>query len=213
MTARMAARIAATCIALAAGPVCATQVNVVGLFGSKALVSIDGAAPRTLSIGQATPEGVKLVSVDGDAATLEIDGKRRTLKMGQHYATTGSSGGSITLKADGQGHFVAQGAINGASAVFLVDTGATLISIPSNEAKRMGINYYNAPRSMVGTANGATIAYKVKLDAVRVGSVTLNNVDALVLEAPMSVTLLGMSFLNRMEMKRDGETMTLTRRF
>ena len=66
----------------------------------------------------------------------------------------------------------------------------------------------------MSTANGVVAAYHVKLDEVRVGTVTLNNVDGIVQpEASMPVVLLGMSFLNRMEMKRDGETMTLKKRF
>ena len=64
------------------------------------------------------------------------------------------------------------------------------------------------------TANGAAVAYRVKLDTVRIGDIEVNNVDALVSEGDtMGVTLLGMSFLNRMEMQRDGQSMTLTKRY
>jgi aspartyl protease family protein len=66
----------------------------------------------------------------------------------------------------------------------------------------------------VGTANGTAIAYKVTLDTVRVGDIAINNVDAVVLEGgQLPFALLGMSFLNRMEMKREGQVMILTRRF
>ncbi len=57
----------------------ATEVNVVGLFPGKAVVTINRGAPRTLSVGQKTPEGVVLVSVDNRAAVLEIDGKKQSL--------------------------------------------------------------------------------------------------------------------------------------
>ncbi len=67
---------------------------------------------------------------------------------------------------------------------------------------------------MMGTANGMATAYALKLDTVRVGDIVLNNVDAAVMEGnPMPFALLGMSFLNRMEMKREGQTMVLIRRF
>jgi len=57
-------------------------------------------------------------------------------------------------------------------------------------------------------------AYRVKLDTVRVGDIVVNNIDAAVIEGdPMPFALLGMSFLNRMEMKREGQTMVLIRRF
>lgn len=201
------------CLALA-GPVAATDVNVVGLSSTKAVVSIDGGQPRAMSVGQKSPEGVTLVAVDRESATFEIDGNRRTLRMGQVYAAAASSGGgSVTLKADGRGHFVADGQINGGTVRFLVDTGATLISLPAADAKRIGINYLKGERGQVQTANGRTTAYKVKLDTVRIGDITLNNVDAVVLEAGLEIGLLGMSFLNRTEMKRDGETMVLTKRF
>ena len=198
-----------------AAPAVATDVNVVGLFSSKAVVSIDGAQPRTLGVGQRSPEGVLLVGVDRDTATFEIDGKRRALKMGQAYASTGGggAGNSVTLKADAQGHFLADGQVNGGTVRFLVDTGATAVALPAAEAKRLGINYLRGERGFVQTANGAAPAYRVKLDTVRLGDITLNNIDAIVLEGGLAMPLLGMTFLNRTEMKRDGETMVLTKRF
>jgi aspartyl protease family protein len=67
---------------------------------------------------------------------------------------------------------------------------------------------------LVGTANGTTVAYRVKLDTVRVGDIVVNNVEAAVLEGnSMPFALLGMSFLNRMEMKHQGQTMVLIKRF
>jgi aspartyl protease family protein len=202
------------CFVLAA-PAAATDVNVVGLFGAKAVVSINGANPRTLAIGQRSPEGVLLVGVDRDTATFEIDGKRRALKMGQAYASAGTGGGSgsVTLKADGRGHFMADAQVNGGTVRFMVDTGATMIALPATDAKRLGVNYLKGERGLVQTANGAAPAYKVKLDTVRIGDITLNNIDAMVLEGGLAMPLLGMSFLNRTEMRRDGETMVLTKRF
>ena len=207
--------IAALAFGLAlAAPAAATDVNVVGLFGAKAVVSINGAQPRTLGVGQRSPEGVLLVAVDRDTATFEIDGKRRALKMGQAYAAAGGGGNnSVTLKADARGHFMADGQVNGGAVRFLVDTGATAVALPAAEAKRLGINYLKGERGFVQTANGAAPAYRVKLDTVRLGDITLNNIDAMVLESGLAMPLLGMTFLNRTEMKRDGETMVLTKRY
>ena len=61
------------------------------------------------------------------------------------------------------------------------------------------------------TANGRAPAWRITLDRVKVGSIGLSNVDAIVIEHGLNVALLGMSFLNRVEMRRDGETMVLTR--
>jgi len=213
---RKADSIAILMLALAAaGPAAAADVNVVGLFGNKAVVSIDGGQPRTLSVGQKAAEGVALVSVDGESATFEIDGKRRTLKMGQAYSgrATGNGNQRTVLKADGQGHFVADGQVNGAAVRFLVDTGATLIALPATDARRMGVSYLNAPRGVVNTANGSAAAYKVKLDTVRVGDITINNVDAVVHGTEMPWVLLGMSFLNRLQMNRQGDELKLVKRF
>ena len=128
-------------------------------------------------------------------------------------ATSDSGNGQVILTADERGHFVTTGNINGATVRFLVDTGATLISMGRSEARRLGINYLEGERGLSNTANGVAPVYKVKLDTVRIGEITLNNVDALVHDHNMPWVLLGMSFLNRVEMRRDGETLTLTKRY
>jgi aspartyl protease family protein len=202
-------------LALFALPVAATEVTLVGLIGAKAIVVIDGGPPRTLAPGQKTAEGVVLLGTEKETASFDIDGQKRILSMGRAYSAAPRDGRqNVTLAADARGHFVTMGSINGGSVRFLVDTGATFVSLPASEARRLGINYLQGQRGQVQTANGVAAVYRVKLDAVRVGEVELNNVDAVVAENDaMGVTLLGMSFLNRMEMKRDGQSMTLTKRF
>ena len=196
--------------------VLATDVDVLALFNGKALVSIDGGKQQMLNVGQAVERGVKLISADSREAVLEIDGKRKTMGMGQslsYAASPATSGSSVSLTADGRGHFVTLGSINGASTRFLVDTGASYVSLSGAEAKRLGIDYKKGERGQMSTANGVVPAYRVTLNAVKVGSVTVNQVQASVSEAPMDVTLLGMSFLNRVEMRREGSTMTLTKKY
>ena len=78
----------AAVLALATAKAQATDVAVVGLFPSKAVIVVNGAAPRTISIGQRLTEGVVLVAVTNETATLEIDGVPRTLRMGQHFAAS-----------------------------------------------------------------------------------------------------------------------------
>ena len=201
-------------------PALAADVNLNGIIGTKALLVIDGAKPRWLSAGETSPEGIKLMSIGADSAVFELSGQRQTIKLGQSErlavgsAASPSAGKSVTLIADGRGHFVTTGQINGSSVRFLVDTGASFISLASGEAKRHGINYLEGQRASMSTANGVVPTYKVKLDEVRVGDVTLNNVDGMVhADNSLPVVLLGMSFLNRMEMIRDGEKMVLTKRF
>jgi len=82
------------------------------------------------------------------------------------------------------------------------------------DAARLGLDWRRGPRGNMQTANGATTGYFVKLDRVRVGGIELRNIDAVVVEQGLgSFGLLGMSFLNRVEMRRDGEKMELIRRF
>ncbi len=199
-----------------AGAALATDLSVVGLFPGKAVVTIDGGAIRTLSVGQKTAEGVTLISSDRDSATFDIDGQKKTLQMGQQYSAVvrSASAQSVTLNADGNGHFVVDGQINGGTIRFLVDTGATLIALSSADAGRLGIDYRKRQPSIMNTANGPAPAYRVKLDSVRVGDITVNSIDAVVMEGTvLPIALLGMSFLNRMEMKREGQTMVLVRRY
>lgn len=193
----------------------AVQVNVVGVFPNKAVLQIDGAAPRTLSVGQ-TVEGVRLVAVERDTAILEIDGRRRALKLGQQHvsaAQAGSSRQQTVLAADPRGHFVVEGQINGGPVRMVVDTGATLVAIPAADADRLGIRYRGGQVAMMSTANGVAPAWRVRLESVRVGEITINNVDAVVMESSSMPVLLGMSFLNRTEMRREGQSMTLIKRF
>ena len=198
-----------------AAPATATNVTVVGLFPGKAVVVINNTSPRTLSPGQKTGEGVVLLSTDSTSATLEIDGKRQILEMGQHFAapTSGGTGRSVNLAADERGHFVTMGMINGGTVRFLVDTGATMVALPSAEARRLGISYKQGKLGYSKTANGITPVYYITLDTVQVGDVVMNQVDATVLEGGLDIALLGMTFLNRTEMKREGTVMTLTKRF
>ena len=177
-------------------------------------MSIDGGKPRTLSLGQ-TVQGVKLVAADSDGASFDVDGKRRTLGMGQSFAGGAPTGErpTVSLTADARGHFVAAGALNGYPMTFLVDTGATTIAISAAEARRIGLNYKSGQAVSVGTAAGVVPAWRVTFNTVKVGGISLNQVDGMVLDAGLEVPLLGMSFLNRMEMRRDGETMTLSQRY
>lgn len=204
-------------VLLFSSPAHATNVSVVGLFSGKAIVTINGSKQKLLKAGENTPEGVKLISADSNQAVLEIDGKQQTLSLGQGVSTGGvqeSNGkASVTLTADAQGHFLTTGSINGTPTRFLVDTGASAISMSSAEAKRLGISYLNGQKGFSSTANGVTKVYVVSLNTVKVGDISLNGIQGIVHESAMPVVLLGMSFLNRVDMKREGDRMVLTKRF
>jgi aspartyl protease family protein len=195
----------------------AAEVALIGVIGDKAAVlALDGGEPKTVKVGQSW-RGVTVLSVEKNRATVEMDGKKRVLELGQYYygsATAAGGRGKATLTADTRGHFYTEGLVNGVPVRFVVDTGATLVSLPQSDADRLGIDYRSGRRGTSRTANGPAPVYLVKLDSVKVGDIELHNVDALVHEGGgLDQALLGMSFLNRLQMQRDGATMTLIQRF
>lgn len=205
----------AAMLLMAAGMAVAQSVSMSGKLGDKALLIINGKA-RTLAIGSSV-DGVKLVSVAADESVVEIDGKRLAVRMGGAQVNLGGAnseggGSTIVLHAGSGGHFTGNGSINGRPFSFVVDTGATTIALSQGEADSIGLKYKHGQRGMANTANGPVIVHRVVLGSVRVGDVTVYNVDALVVPAAMPYVLLGNSFLTRFQMKRDNDVMTLTKR-
>ena len=196
----------------------AQSVALTGVSGSKALVVIDGAAPRFLSAGQ-SHQGVKLLNLQGESATVEVNGQRQTLRVGDapvsvgRAAPAGGGGQRIVLTADARGHFLPPGQINGRAVQFMVDTGATSVALSEADARRINLKFENGQRVGVNTANGQVVAHLVRLDAVRIGDVTVYDVEALVTPQSMSYVLLGNSFLNRFQMQRQNDQLTLEKRF
>jgi aspartyl protease family protein len=184
-------------------------------LGDKALLMING-TPRTVAVGS-TVQGVKLISMAGGEAIVEVGGERQQLRLGGVQVSLGAApvegGGSrIVLPAGPGGHFFTQGSINGKAVVFIVDTGATSVTIAQSEADSIGLKYRDGQRVMMSTANGTVPAYRITLASVRVGDVQVYNVDAIVAPASMAQVLLGNSFLTRFQMKRDNDTMTLDKK-
>jgi aspartyl protease family protein len=201
---------------------CATQAQTVTLNGQmgsrQALLVIDG-QPRVVEVG-ATVQGVRLLSLSGTQAEVEVSGQRRVLvagasqvRVGGSESASANSGGSeIVLSAGAGGHFTTDGQINGKAVTFLVDTGASAIAMGQADADRLGINYKSAPRGFAGTANGRIPVNLVTLSSVRVGDVEVANVEAVVMPSALQHVLLGNSFLTRFQMKRDNDTLRLTKR-
>lgn len=218
MPLRWTARLSAALVlaaACAVGTASAQSVSYSGHMGDKALLVIDG-TPRTLASG-ATQSGVHLVSVNPNAAVIEVGGKRQTLTLGGSPVSLGGadsegSGGQIVLTAGLGGHFITGGSINGKSVEFMVDTGATTIAMSAADADRIGLKYKDSPRFTGSTANGPVVGYRVSLNTVRIGDVQVYGVEAAVLPLPMPHILLGNNYLNRFQMKRENDRMTLDKR-
>ncbi len=215
---RPGARPAAFAIAmalLASAGASAQSVSMAGSLGSRALLVIDG-KPRQLAIGS-TVDGVRLVSVSGNDAVVEVKGQRVVLQLGGSPANLGGaasegSGDKIVLTSVSGGHFLTTGTINGRTVRFVVDTGATNVTLSQAEAEAIGLDYKSGERGMTSTANGPVPAYRVSLAAVRIGDVQVYNVAATVLPAPMPFILLGNSYLDRFQMRRENDRLTLEKK-
>lgn len=114
--------------------------------------------------------------------------------------STGFSG-EVRLKADGRGHFIFEGAVDDRSVTFMADTGASMVALTYEDARRVGLSPHSLDfTARVSTANGIAHVAPVMLDRVRVGDITIRNVPAAVAEeGALATNLLGMSFLRRLE--------------
>lgn len=193
----------------------ALSIQVSGLFRDQAVININD-TQRILKVGETSPEGVKLVGADSDRAILEIDGVQQTFPLGSQI------GGVFTPPAPRpvvslwptEGMYLTNGSINGFGVDFLVDTGASAVALNAATAKRLGIDYLNAPKVGVRTASGTGIAYQVNLDQVQLGDISRFNVMAIVLDGPEPErALLGMSFLQDLDLQRRGERLDLIQKY
>lgn len=202
---------------VATQPAWTQSVALSGVAGPQALVVIDGAAPKFLSSGQ-THQGVKLLSVQGDTAVVEVSGQRQALRVGDAPVSVGPQRTQdpehqrTVLTADSQGHFMPLGYINGRAVRFMVDTGATVVILSESDAQRIQLKYEQGQKVKVNTANGGAIGYQVTLDSVKVGEALVYAVPAIVLPQTMPYVLLGNSFLTRFQMQRQNDQLTLERR-
>ncbi|HEY9198081.1 MAG TPA: TIGR02281 family clan AA aspartic protease [Gammaproteobacteria bacterium] len=211
------AALAAVLLLCAAAAASAADIEVVALFRDQAVLSIDGARHK-LSPGERTPEGVRLVSTDGTGAVLEVDGQERRYPLGSRIQSgyqQAARGEQVQIFRNGDGMFSTVGSINGLPVNFLVDTGATSVAMNAAQARRLGIDFRVAgDRGEVVTASRVEPAFRVMLDSVKVGAIQLRNVEAVVIDGPQpQQTLLGMSFLGRLEMQNDGQRLLLRRKY
>lgn len=188
-------------------------IVVEALFSGQAMLRIDGKR-RRLAVGQTSPEGVHLVSADARAAEVEFQGQRQRLGLGDQIAARYRSppeGISVRLLPGGDGIYRSNGSVNGLPTTMTIDTGATSIAINRQLAAQLGLDYRrDGNRIRVGTASGDVDAYRVRLDRVRVGPIERRNLAAVVIDADSPETVLvGGTFLNTLELHREGATLML----
>ena len=208
----------ASLLGLCAPPVGSQTVGLTGMLGTKALVIVDGSLPKALGPGE-TFRGVTIISTQSDRAVVSIAGKPHTIILGDAPASVGSGGGAdsngtrIVLTNSGGGHFLTLGQINGRSAEMVVDTGATSVAMSSLQAERLGVEYKTGQPVQLSTANGVVLGWRLKLATVKVGDVTVREVDSVVSSGSMPFVLLGNSFLTRFQMTRTNDQLVLEKRY
>lgn len=189
------------------------RVEVLALFKGKAILKIDG-NQQLLKVGQVSGSGVKLISSDSKGAVIQYDGVRHSLGLsqaiGSRYVAPEKSVVAISLNERSQ--YKTGGSINGQPVTFLVDTGATVVALNRNIARQLGIQFrLVGERAGVVTASGTAPSYRILLDQVKVGEISLSNVEAMVVDSDFPVSpLLGMSFLGRLDIREEDGVMYLT---
>ena len=192
------------------------DIQVHGLMPNQAVISING-TQRILKVGKPSPEGVSLVSSDSKKAVLEWQGERveRTLtKTITNNFSAPASKDEVRIERGHNNHYFTPGQINGRLVNFMVDTGAFTIAMTPTEADRLGLNWRKGERFMAGTAGGGTPGYKVTLNTVSVGGITVHNIEGAVIVAEGNTDiLLGMTFLEKTEMREENNALILRKKY
>ncbi|GHC80917.1 hypothetical protein GCM10007320_22960 [Pseudorhodoferax aquiterrae] len=214
MRMRPAAALAALLLAAGLGPAQAQSVALTGVLGQRALLVVDGAGPRSLAVGESW-RGVKLLALQGEQAEIEVGGRRSSVRLGASPVSMAGAGAGrrVVLQADGRGHFMGQGRINGQLVQFMVDTGASTVALDTTEAERLGLDYRKGRQARVSTANGSTQVWVVRLASLRIGESELTDIEAAVVPQPMPYVLLGNNVLARFQMSRGPQQMVLEQRY
>ncbi len=185
------------------------DIAVMGLIKNKVILRIDG-AHFTIEKGDSPVKGVQLIDIGKDRkkVTLKVHEAIKSYRLG-HGTDTAIA--TVKLPPDPTGVYRTEGKINNKLVTYIIDTGATLVSMNGVIAEELGIDYKNTLKTAKSeTANGLVDVYIVSLDSVEIGGIKVNNVEAAVHEGEFPrMVLLGMSFLNQVNMRREGGILSL----
>ncbi|WP_096085173.1 TIGR02281 family clan AA aspartic protease [Agaribacterium haliotis] len=206
------------CLALAKGfaqpQASRPDIVVKGLMPNAAVLVING-RQHFLKAGNSSPEGVKLIQATSKQALVSYQGQRFELglsrQIGANYKQNEAR--EVRLASQRQGHYFGTAVIRGYNVPFLVDTGATSISMSSRMADRLGLRYRDGELIRVATAQGVTLAHEILIASVNVGGIVVNNAKATVIEGDFPIDmLLGNSFLSKVDMRVESGVMILQNR-
>lgn len=187
------------------------DIVVTGLIGNKVIIIING-KNYVIPEGESSPNGVKVVSIKHDErkVVLSVNGEENIYPLD----ISGNRGrSSIKLVPDNSGIYRVTGKINQTPINFVVDTGATLVTLNRKDATKLGIDLAKAQKGTSETASGKVPVHIVMLDEVEINGLRLKNIPAAVHEGNYpSVALLGMSFIKHLDMRREGQILYLGKR-
>ena len=191
------------------------DIEVQALMNDAAVLRIDG-KQQLLRNGQRSAEGVLLVSADTRRAVIEIDSKRRELTLSQrisgNFATVDKT--EVRIGRNENRQYLTTASVNGRLTTVLLDTGANSVALSGAQATALGINYHRGTPTRVATASGVTMGYAIQLDSVSVGGISVPYVEAMVIEGDFPVvTLLGMTYLQRVGMREENGALFLREKY
>jgi aspartyl protease family protein len=144
--------------------------------------------------------GVAMVASFSTALVIrQFDGGGAAIAAPAAVVEAPAEGRAAQVVRGPDGHYWAQAKIDGHAVHLLVDTGASVVALTRADAQRLGVD--PAPEAFTGqvqTASGTVRAAPVKLESVSVAGARVDQVEALVVEAGLTHSLLGMSFLGRL---------------
>ncbi len=120
-----------------------------------------------------------------------------------------ASSGPVVLQRNAAGHYLAAGRVNGHPVTFLIDTGATDVVVPGRLARQLALK----PGATIfsQTANGLSRGWRTRIDQLQLGSIVFGDIRASIMPGYQGrELLLGMSFLKRLKLVQQGDTLTLS---
>ena len=193
----------------------ALDIQVQGLFPNAAVLVIDG-RQQLLKRGKRSPEGVLLVSANTRQAVVEIDGKRHVLGLSRRITTKYNevSRKEVSIRRNRFNQYITRAQINGRRLQVLIDTGANKVAMNSKDARLLGIDYLGGEPTQIATASGVSKAFLVSLRSIEIGGIRVSSVKGYVVEGNFPTTLLlGMSFLEHVQMREENNILYLKSKY
>ena len=188
------------------------QVSVEALMPGMVVITVDGKR-HTLRKG-ASVAGVTLIDTNPREAVLDIGGVERRLGVSDRVSGVFSTPTErkVEIPRNDRLQYQTMATINGRGIPVLVDTGANIVAMNSQQAERLGIPASSGSPTRVETAGNTLMGRSVQLDSVDVGGITVNNVQATVLEGDYPrMVLLGMTFLRHVNLEERNGVLSLSR--